>query len=270
MQIPLVRGRLLVDGDGLDRTPSVVVSESLARRFWRSPADGDPIGAEVYLGPPDNKFARATIVGIVKDVKLSGLGGNLTDAVYGLNTLMPFWRSFTFSMRTSGDPGTVASGARQVVRQFDPSLAVTAMQSMTDVVERSTAPARASMLLFALFAAVAVVMAAIGVFGVMSYAVNLRLRELGIRLALGARPAEVQALVLKDGMKQALLGVALGIGGALWLTRWMGSLLFGVSPHDPLTLGAVAALLFGTAAAACFLPARRATRIDPLAVLRTE
>ena len=270
MRIPLVRGRLLSDSDGLDGTPSVVISESVARRFWRSSSDGDPIGTQIYLGSPDNKFARSTIVGIVKDVKVSDLGSDLTDLVYGLNTLMPFWRNFTFAMRTSGDPLTVAAEARQVVRQFDSSLAVTAMRPMTEIVEGSTAPARASMLLLVLFAGVAVVMAAIGVFGVMSYSVSLRLRELGIRLALGARASGVQWMVLRDGMKQALAGVVLGIIGAMWLTRSMSTLLFEVKPGDPLTLTVVAALLIVTAAVACLLPARRATRIDPLVVLRTE
>lgn len=267
MQIPLVRGRLLTEADGLDCTPSVVVSESLARRFWSS---SDPIGAEISLGPADNRFARARIVGIVKDVKLGALAGDLTQAVYGLNSLMPFWRGFTFAVRTSGDPLSVAGEARQVVRELAPSLAVTAMQPMTAIVRRSAAPARASMLLLVLFAAIAAAMAAIGVFGVMSYVVNLRFRELGIRLALGARTAEVQRMVMADGLKQALTGVALGVVAASWLTRSMRTLLFGVSPGDPLTISLVAALLVATAALACFVPARRATRIDPLSILRTE
>ena len=126
------------------------------------------------------------------------------------------------------------------------------------------------MLLLVLFAAIAAAMAAIGVFGVMSYVVNLRFRELGIRLALGARTAEVQRMVMADGLKQALTGVALGLVAASWLTRSMRTLLFGVSPADPLTLTLVAALVVGTAALACFVPARRATRIDPLSILRTE
>jgi putative ABC transport system permease protein len=267
MQIPLVRGRLLTEADGPDRTPSVVVSESLARRFWST---SDPIGAEISLGPADNRFARARIVGIVKDVKLGALAGDLTQAVYGLNSLMPFWRGFTFGVRTSGDPLSVAGEARQVVRELAPSLAVTAMQPMTAIVRRSAAPARASMLLLVLFAAIAAALAAIGVFGVMSYVVNLRFRELGIRLALGARTAEVQRMVMADGLKQALTGIALGVVAASWLTRSMRTLLFGVSPGDPLTLTLVAALLIGTAALACFVPARRATRIDPLSILRTE
>jgi putative ABC transport system permease protein len=270
MQIPLVRGRLLTDSDGLDRTPSVVVSESLARHFWKTASDGDPIGAEIWLGPADNKFAHATIVGIVKDVKLGGLAGDLTEAVYGLQSLMPFWRTFTFAVRTNGDPLSAAGEARQVARELAPSIAVTAMQPMTDILRQSAAPARASMLLLVLFAAVAAAMAAIGVYGVMSYVVSLRMRELGIRLALGARSDELQRLVMSDGLKQALAGVLIGVLAASLLTRSMRALLYGVAPGDPLTLAVVAALLTATAALACLIPARRATRIDPLTILRTE
>ena len=280
MQIPLVRGRLLTDHDGLDGTPSVVISESVARRFWPAEdlsrrsgnaAKADPVGADIYLGAPDNKlFDRATVVGIVKDVQLSGLGGSLTDAVYGLNTLMPWWRNFTFTVRTSGEPIALAGSARQIVRDADPSIAITGMQAMTDIMRTSIAPTRASMLLLALFAGVALVMAAVGVFGVMSYAVNLRSREMGIRLALGARPAEVRRMVVADGMKQALVGVVVGAAGAAWLTRMMASMLFGVSPGDPATLALASAVLLATAALACYLPARRATRVDPLIVLRAE
>jgi putative ABC transport system permease protein len=268
MQIPLVRGRLLDDHDGLSGAPAVVISESLARRFWVAE---DPVGSRIYLGAPDNKlFDSAAVVGIVKDVKLAGLGSPLTDAVYGLNTLMPWWRNFTFTVRTAGDPTSLAPAVRQIVREADPSLAVTSLQAMTDIMRTSIAPARASMLLLALFAGVAMAMAAVGVFGVMSYAVNLRSREMGIRMALGARPATVRRMVVADGMKQALLGVALGLGGAIWLTRMMTTLLFGVAPGDPATLAAAATLLLATAAIACYLPARRATTVDPLIVLRTE
>ena len=282
MQIPLVRGRLLTESDGLTGTPSVVISESVAKRFWGADAGlpgrsgaaaeaGDPIGAGIYLGAPSNKlFDRATIVGIVKDVKLAGLGSPLTDAVYGLNTLMPWWRNFTFTVRASGDPTALAPSVRQIVRTTDPQLAVTALQAMTDIMNTSLAPARASMLLLALFAGVAMVMAAIGVFGVMSYSVNLRAREMGIRMALGARPSEVRRLVVASGMRQALIGVALGVGGAIWMTRAMRSLLFQVQPGDPLTLTAAALLLLATAGVACYIPARRATRVDPLIVLRAE
>lgn len=269
MQIPLVRGRLLDDRDGRGATPSVVISESVARRFWASPADGDPIGSEIYLGAPDNKlFDRATIVGIVKDVKLAGLGGALTDAVYGLHSLMPFWRAFSFTVRTSGNPTALAADARSAVRQVDPQLAITGMQAMADIMATSIAPTRASMLLLALFAGIAMVMAAVGVFGVMSYAVTQRAREMGIRIALGAEPGEVRRMILLAGLRQAAAGVILGIAGAIWLTRLMDSMLYGVKPSDPLTLVSVSALLIAVALLACYLPARRATSVDPVTVLR--
>ena len=278
MQIPLVRGRLLTERDGLNGTPSVVISESLARRFWgtdlsrrsgEAATAEDAIGSGIYLGAPSNKlFDGATVVGIVRDVKLAGLGSSLTDVVYGLNTLMPWWRNFTFTVRSAGDPSALAQAARQIVRETDPSLAITSLQAMTDIMRTSVAPTRASMLLLALFAGIATVMAAVGVFGVMSYGVNLRAREMGIRMALGARPSEVRRLVVADGMKQALMGIVLGIAGAAWLTRTMTTLLFGVAPGDPLTLASVAALLLATAGLACYLPASRATKVDPLTVLR--
>jgi len=269
MQIPLVRGRLLEEHDGRGATPSVVISESVARRFWTTPADGDPIGSEIYLGAPDNKlFERATIVGIVKDVKLAGLGGTLTDAVYGLHSLMPFWRAFTFTARTSGNPTSLAADARAVVRQVDPQLAITGVQAMTDIMATSIASTRASMLLLVLFAGIAMVMAAVGVFGVMSYSVTLRAREMGIRIALGAEPSEVRRMIVLSGLRQAAAGVILGIAGAIWLTRLMDSMLYGVKPADPLTLASVSALLITVALLACYLPARRATRVDPVSVLR--
>jgi len=246
-----------------------VISESVARRFWTSPADGDPLGSEIYLGAPDNKlFDRATIVGIVKDVKLAGLGGSLTDAVYGLHSLMPFWRAFTFTVRTSDTPTSLAAEARGAVRLADPQLAITGMQAMTDIMATSIAPTRASMLLLVIFAGVAMVMAAVGVFGVMSYAVTLRAREMGIRIALGANPSEVRRMIVLSGLRQAAGGVVLGLAGAMWLTRLMDSMLYGVRPADPLTLASVSALLIAVALIACYLPARRATRVDPVSVLR--
>jgi putative ABC transport system permease protein len=269
--IPLLRGRLLSERDGLDGTPSVVISESTARHFWPTAESGDPIGAEIYLGAPDNKlFERATVVGIVRDVKLAGLDSGITEAVYGLNTLMPFWTNFTFVLRTAGDPESVAAAARHEIRQLDPTLPVTSVRSMTDILGQSVAPARGSMMLLGLLALVALLMAMIGVFGVLSYNVTRRAREVGIRMALGAEPASVRRLVLRQGLTQTAIGIAIGLAGALWLTRFMSALLFNVSPSDPLTLAGVSALLGLTAAIACYVPARRATRVDPLVVLRAE
>jgi len=269
--ISLLRGRLLTERDGLDGTPSVVISESTARHFWPDASSGDAIGADIYLGAPDNKlFERATVVGIVRDVKLAGLDSGVTEAVYGLNTLMPFWSGFTFVLRTKGDPELLAASARHEIRQLDPTLPVTGVRTMTDILGQSVAPARGSMMLLGLLAVIALLMATIGVFGVLSYNVSRRAREVGIRMALGAEPSSVRRLVLRQGLTQAAIGVVIGVAGALWLTRFMSSLLFNVSPSDPLTLLAVSALLGLTAAVACYLPARRATRVDPLVVLRAE
>ncbi|HEX2455303.1 MAG TPA: ABC transporter permease [Vicinamibacterales bacterium] len=269
--IGLLRGRLLTEHDGLDGTPSVVISESTARHYWADASKGDPIGADIYLGAPDNKlFDRATVVGIVRDVKLAGLDSGITEAVYGLNTLMPFWSNFTFVLRTSADPESVAAAARHEIRQLDPTLPITGMRTMTDILGQSVAPARGSMMLLGLLAVVALLMATIGVFGVLSYNVSRRAREVGIRMALGAEPSSVRRLVLRQGLTQAAIGLAIGVAGALWLTRFMSALLFNVSPSDPLTLAGVSALLGLTAAIACYVPARRATRVDPLVVLRAE
>jgi putative ABC transport system permease protein len=266
--IRLVQGRLLDSRDGRTGTPSVVISESVARRFW---PDADPIGARIYLGAPDNKlFDEATVVGVVSDVKLAGLDSDITEAVYGLQTLMPFWTGFTFSLRTTGDPISTTRAAREQIRQLDAALPVTNVRTLAEIQNESMAPARSSMLLLTLFAALALVMAAIGVFGVLSFTVTSRTREMGIRMALGAEAGAVRSLVMREGLAQASVGIALGLAGAWWLTRFMSTLLFGIAPRDPWAFGGAALLLLAVSAAACYLPARRATLVDPLAVLRTE
>lgn len=269
--IPLRRGRLLTDTDGLDGTPSVVISESAAKRFWPDGGGRDPIGTEIYLGAPhDRLFDRATVVGIVGDVKLAGLDSGITEAVYGTQSLMPWWSSFTFLVRANGDPELLAPAARRHLQALDPSLPVTSVQTMDQIAVSSVAPARSSMLLLGIFAAVALAMAAVGVFGVLSFNVTRRSREMGIRMALGADAASLRTLVVRDGMVQALAGIALGLLGAFWLTGFMSTLLFQVPPRDPLTFAGAAVVLALVSALACYLPARRATRVDPLVVLRLE
>jgi putative ABC transport system permease protein len=266
--IRLVKGRLLDHRDGARGTPSVVISEAVARRFWPG---ADPIGARIYLGAPDNKlFEEATIVGIVSDVKLAGLDSNITEAVYGLQTLMPFWRGFTFAVRTAGDPSSIAQAAREQIRRLDAAMPVTNVRTLSEIQAVSMAPARSSMLLVTLFAALALAMAAIGVFGVLSFTVTRRTREMGIRMALGAEAGAVRGLVMREGLAQATMGIVLGLAGAWWLTRFMSTQLFSVEPRDPWAFGGAALLLLAVSAAACYLPARRATRVDPLTVLRAE
>jgi putative ABC transport system permease protein len=266
--IRLVRGRLLDSRDGADRAPGVVISESVAHHFW---PDGEPIGARIYLGAPDNKlFDAATIVGIVGDVKLAGLDSDVTEAVYGLQTLMPFWSAFTFALRTDGDPVQATRAARDRIRQLDAALPVTRVRTLADIVSQSVAPARSSMLLLTLFAALALVMAGVGVFGVLSFSVSSRTREMGIRMALGAEAAAVRRLILREGLTQAGVGIGIGLTAGWWLTQFMSTLLFGVGTRDPWAFGGAAMVLLLVSAAACYLPARRATRVDPLTVLRAD
>ncbi len=266
--IPLLRGRAFTSADGQQGTRAVIVSESIARRFFR---DVDPLGQHIYMGTSDNRVVpESEIVGIVADVKQTGLDEERPEAVYAPHALVPSIASFTFAIRTSTDPSMLASAARDVIRRLDPGVPLIRVQTMDDIIGRATAPARSSMVLVGLFAGVALALAIVGVFGVLSYSVSQRTTELGIRMALGASTQRVTWLVLGQGMLPVAIGVALGIGGALLLTRFMQSLLFGVTPTDPTTFIAVAALLGGTAAAASYLPARRATRVDPVKVLRAE
>jgi putative ABC transport system permease protein len=266
--IPLLRGRAFTSADGLQGTRVVIISESVARRFFR---DVDPLGQHIYMGANDNRVVPdSEIVGIVADVKQTGLDEERPEAVYAPHALVPSVASLTFAIRTSTDPSAVAGAARDVIRRLDPGVPLIRMQTMDDIIGRATAPARSSMVLVSLFAAVALMLAIVGVFGVLSYTVSQRTTELGIRMALGASAQRVTWLVLGQGMLPVAIGVALGIGGALLLTRFMRTLLFGVTPTDPITFAAVAALLGSTAAAASYLPARRATRVDPVKVLRAE
>jgi putative ABC transport system permease protein len=266
MRIPLRRGRLLTENDRADGVRAVVISESAARRFW---PDEDPIGKPVYLGAPDNRLFRdAEIVGIVGDVAQQSLDNPRAEVIYGTHRLMPFWNTFSFALRTTTEPSSLTTAVREQLRQMDASIPLFAVSSMEEVVATSRAPARSSMLLVGLFAVLALVLATIGVFGVLSYTVSQRATELGIRMALGASASAVKLLVLGQGLLPVAVGILLGLGAALALTRFMTSLLFGVGPADATTFVAAPLLLVVIAAIASYIPARRATRIDPVRVLR--
>jgi putative ABC transport system permease protein len=268
MGIPLLRGRHLTPQDRLDGVRGVVISESVARRFW---PHEEALGERIYLGAPDNRlFPDGVVVGIAADVKQAGLDDEAAETVYVPSALMPPWPDFSFALRTSLAPESLAAAARARLRELDPTVPMFEVKTMDEVIAASVAPARSSMLLVGLFALLALLLAAIGVFGVLSYTVAQRTRELGIRLALGATARGVSLLVLGQGMLQVLAGVVLGLAGAWALTRFMASLLYGVAPDDPLTFAAVALALAAIAALASYLPARRATRVDPMEVLRQE
>lgn len=266
--IPLVRGRLLTDADRADGTRAVVISQAVAKRFW---PNEDVLGKRIYLGAPDNRlFPDAEIVGVVGDVAQLSLDAGGGETVYGTHRLMPFWSNFTFAVRTAMEPASLTAAIRAQLHEVDPAVPMFAVRTIAEVLALSRAPARSSMLLVGLFAALALVLAVIGVFGVLSYSVTQRTTELGIRMALGANAQSVKLLVLAQGMIPVAAGVAIGIVGGLGLTRFMKTLLFGVTPTDPITFASVATLLAATAAVASYIPARRATRVDPVTVLRQE
>lgn len=266
MGVPILRGRAFAAEDGTPGHQAVVISESIARRFF---ADRDPLGRRIYMGAPDNRVVpESVIVGIAADVKQTGLDEATSETVYVPHRMAPGPGSMTIAVRTAVPPEHLVTQARAVVRRADPGAAVLRVESMDDVLRRATAPARSSMLLVGLFAGAALLLALVGVFGVLSYTVSRRTTEFSIRIALGATAGDVRWHVLGHGARPVALGIALGLMGALLLARFMSSLLFGVAPADPLTLASVATLMGVTALAAAYVPARRATRVDPAQALR--
>ena len=264
--IPLLRGRHFTLDDRLEGTRAVIISESVARRFW--PHD-DPLGHRIYLGAPNNRVLDdAEIVGVVADVKQTGLDEVNPEAIYVPHGMMPSIGNIQFAIRTSTDPASLGSAVRGTLRRLDPGVPIVRMRTMDAILAQAMAPARSSMLLVTLFAAVALVLAVVGVFGVLSYTVNQQTAELGIRMALGASARNVKLLVLGQGLAPVFAGIAVGVAGALALTRFMESLLFGVKATDPATFVLVSALLASIALVASYIPARRATRVDPVRVLR--
>ena len=266
--IPLVRGRFPTRDDRLDGQRSVVINQALARRYW---PDADPIGKEIYLGAPDNRlFPDARIVGVVGDTRDLGPAAAPVPAVFIPARMMPRWNSFSYVLRTTGDPAALVGPVRAEFRTMDPTAPMRNVRTMEEVLAGSLAPARWTMTLLSVFAAVALVLACVGIFGVLSFTVAQRTRELGIRIALGAAPIAVQGLVLREAMALTAAGVALGLVVTAFVTRFMGSMVYGIPRTDPITYGAVALLLIAVAALASLLPARRATKVSPLVALQSE
>ena len=267
MGIALRRGRLLETTDTRD-APVVVVNEALVRKYYQGE---DPLGKPIYLGAPDNRlFDQGRIVGVVADTRDAGLGSDPMPTVYIPLAVMPTWTSFSYVVRTEQEPTALIAAIRRVFRELDSALPLRRVRTMDEVLAAAVAPARWSTTLLGVFAGVALVIAVLGVFGVLSFIVTQRTRELGIRIALGAAPAQVRRLVVRRGLTLGVAGILLGIAGAIALTRFMGSLLYGVTATDPVTYGGVSALLVAAALLASYLPARRATRVDPIRALRSE
>ena len=239
----------------------------MVRTYFR---DEDPIGKRVRWAR-DPEIHWITIVGVVGDVKHFGLDVPELPGLYSPYTqINPWKRWMTFVARTQSDPTVMGQAIKQQIWKVDPQLPISRFQTMDEVAASSFAARSFNMLLLGIFAGLALALAAVGIYGVMSYAVTQRTQEIGIRMALGARAPDVLRLIIKTGMTMTLIGVVIGVGGALALTRVMATLLFGVSPTDKLTFAAVSIVLAVVALLACYLPARRATKVDPMVALRYE
>jgi len=264
LQIPVVAGRVFSDQDTDQTTKVLIVNETMARRLWSGES---PLGKRITIWR-DEKFPRE-IVGVVGDTKAS-LDAEPEQQMYVPYAQDSGWSGMSLVIRTSGDPLNTAAAARSEIRALDKGIPVFNVKTMNDVLATSVAPQRMSMLLLTAFAGVALLLAMIGIYGVTAYYVTQRTQEIGIRIALGAQVGDVMKLVLKNGMVLAIVGVALGLAGAFAVTRLMSSLLFGVKPTDAFTFAAVSVCLLATALLASYIPARRATKVDPLVALRYE
>jgi predicted permease len=267
--IRLLRGRDVEEADNRGSQLVALVDQTLARRYW--PGE-DPVGKRIRFAWSNDWM---TVVGLVDAIKDDALGEPPKPHVYLSYAQWPLRSNnlplkFYLVSRTAGDPAAAAPAVRGVVQQLDPDLPVYTVQTMTQAMARTLHSERLTNRLLVGFAALAVLLAATGIYGVMSLNVNSRVQEFGIRTALGARPRDVLGLVIAGGMRLAAAGIAAGVGGALWLTRFLESLLFEVKPSDLPTFAAAVLLLAAVALAACYLPARRATKIDPMVALRYE
>ena len=273
MRVPLLSGRDLTDSDVAGRTPTVLISESMAKRFW---PNENPLGK--HLTMTFYPGVAREIIGVVGDVKLDSLNETRpTETIYWpLDQIFAPpsepWRSFPMSLtvRTSIDPMSAVSAVTAAVHQVDPETPVTEVLTMNELISNSLSPQRSNMLLLAAFAGLALVLTAVGIYSVLSYAVRRRVREIGIRMALGASHSDVLRMVVADGLKPILLGVGIGFAVALALGRVVSSLIYGVRPTDPLTFVTVASLLIAVGVLATIVPAYRATRVEPVRTLRDE
>ncbi|HEY6306030.1 MAG TPA: ABC transporter permease [Candidatus Angelobacter sp.] len=278
MGIRLLKGRLLNEHDQANAAPSVLVNETLVRQYWPGQ---DPIGKMVLLDAPKNLIPADqippgfrdhpfTVVGVVSDARYGGLDQDAQPTVYAPIAQSDFSPGSFFTVRSDGDPRALIASVRSVVAQIDKNLPLGDVATMEEIMSISVAQPRLQTFLLGLFGGLAMILAAVGIYGVMSYSVTQRTSEIGIRMALGADRASVLRMVMVQGLRLAAIGLAIGLALALAVTRVMSKILFGVSPTDPLTFATIAVLLALVALLACYFPARRATRVDPMVALRYE
>jgi predicted permease len=263
MQIPLVAGRTFTGADTLDAPPVVVVDEYLVKKYF---ADRSPLGQQIQTGGPTSP--KYTIVGVVGTINSIDLGQPVSKERIYYPVTQDGPRNIALVLKTALDPQTLVAPARAAVRSVDPEQAISDVRTLDQWMARSLQARRAPTVLLAIFAAVALALSAVGIYGVLAFGVAQRARELGIRQALGAGRVSILSLILRQGLLTAGAGVAIGLAGSFLLTRYLQSLLFGVTSRDASVFGAVTALLLAVALLACYIPARRATRVDPLVALR--
>lgn len=270
LEFPLLSGRWIEDRDGADATPVAVINASFAKTYFPNQS---PLGQHIQVGAtPEPSVPWMEVVGIVADTKQS-LASEAATEMYvpyrQADKVLPVF-AMSLLVRTSSDPVTQTSAVRSIAHDLDPNQPLTNIRTMEQNISGSVAQPRFRTVLLTVFAAIALTLAAVGIFGVIAYTVTQRTREIGVRVALGASRGQVLQLVISSGLRLTMIGVAIGIAGSFALTRYLSSMLFNVPPHDPVTLMGVALGLVLVSLCACYLPARRATRIDPVVALRTE
>ncbi len=271
MQTSVLEGRAFTQADHTDSSAVAMVDEILARKTWPNES---AVGKRFKLSANIDTIYR-TVAGVTADVRHGGLAAEprpemyLPHAQHSATLNFPIL-SMNLMIRTANDPLALAGTVRRLVVELDPSVPLSSVQTMDDVVAASTSTERLNVTLFAVFGLLGLLLVSVGVYGVMSYFISQRARELGIRIALGAAPRSVLNLVVNHGLRLALVGAGVGVVGALSLGRFLSNLLYGVTWHDPITLVTVPALVTGVAVLACVIPARRAVRVDPINVLRSE
>jgi predicted permease len=269
MGMTLTAGRTFDTGDAASGPLVVVINEAMATQYWPS---GHVVGRRLKLGGPRDDVPWRTIVGVVRDVKSMGIDQPARPEMYfPLEQSAGNWMwPRDLVVRADGDPLALTNAIREAIWSIDPSQPVSDVDTMTAVVEKEVVQRRTQMRLLGAFAALALILACLGVYGVLSLVVSERTEEIGLRMALGAAPASVLRLVVGDGVRLALIGVAVGLAGAWWATRFLQGLLYGVQAHEPLLYAGLAAVLLAVSVVAVYLPARRASRVDPIIALRVQ